>query len=74
MHGLQSSRLRPHDAQVHTGRAAYNTTRALYVSSLPTLAHRVLHLLRRDGRQTQDRFVEVFGEKVLPQLGVTAKS
>jgi hypothetical protein len=54
----EDSRLRRSiETQIHTGRAAHNTARAVYVSSLPTLAHRVLHLLRRDGRQTQDRFV-----------------
>ena len=57
-HWTEDSRLRRSiETQIHTGRAAYNTARAVYVSSLPTLAHRVLHLLRRDGRQTQDRFV-----------------
>jgi hypothetical protein len=45
------------EAQIHSGRAAYNTARALYVSTLPTLTHRVLHLLRRDGRQAQERFI-----------------
>jgi hypothetical protein len=57
-HWTEDSRLRRNiETQIHTGHAAYNTARAVYVSSLPTLAHRVLHLLRRDGRQTQDRFV-----------------
>jgi hypothetical protein len=57
-HWTEDSRLRRSiETQIHTGRAAYNTARAVYVCSLPTLAHRVLHLLRRDGRQTQDRFV-----------------
>jgi len=45
------------EAQLRTGRAARNTARAIYVSSLPTLAHKVLHLLRRDGRRLQERFV-----------------
>lgn len=45
------------EAQLRTGRAARNTARAIYVSSLPTLAHEVLHLLRRDGRRPQERFV-----------------
>jgi hypothetical protein len=57
-HWTEESRLRRIiETQTHTGRAAYNTARAVYVSSLPTLAHKVLHLLRRDGWQTQDRFV-----------------
>lgn len=57
-HWTEDFRLRRSiETQVHTGCAAYNTARAIYISSLPTLAHRVLHLLRRDGRQTQDRFV-----------------
>jgi hypothetical protein len=45
------------DAQLRTGRAARNTARAIYVTSLPTLAHKVLHLLRRAGRRPQERFV-----------------
>ena len=45
------------EAQLLTGLAARNTARAIYVSSLPTLAHKVLHLLRRDGRRPQERFV-----------------
>ena len=45
------------EAQLRTGRAACNTARAIYVSFLPTLAHKVLHLLRRDGRRPQERFV-----------------
>jgi len=57
-HWTEDCRLRRSiETQIHAGRAAYNTARAVYVCSLPTLAHRVLHLLRRDGRQTQDRFV-----------------
>jgi hypothetical protein len=57
-HWTEDSRWRRSiEAQIHTGRAAYNTARAVYVSSLPTPAHRVLHLLRRDGLRTQDRFV-----------------
>jgi hypothetical protein len=45
------------EAQLRTGQATRNTARAIYVFSLPTLAHKVLHLLRRDGRQPQERFV-----------------
>lgn len=44
-------------AQLRTGRAAHNTARAVYLASLPTLAHKVLHLLRRDGRRTEERFL-----------------
>jgi hypothetical protein len=56
-HWTEDSRLRRTiETQIHNGRAAYNTARAVYVSSMPTLAHTVLHLLRRDGRQTQDSF------------------
>jgi hypothetical protein len=45
------------EAQLRTGRAAYNTARAVYLASLPTLAHKVLHLLRRDGRRPEERFL-----------------
>jgi len=31
------------------GRAAYDTARALYLQRCPELAHKLLHLLRRDG-------------------------
>jgi hypothetical protein len=32
-----------------SGRAAYDTARAVYLQGLPSLAHRLLHLLRREG-------------------------
>jgi hypothetical protein len=32
-----------------TGRAAYDTARAIYLGRCPELAHKLLHLLRRDG-------------------------
>jgi hypothetical protein len=32
-----------------TGRAAYDTARAVYLGRCPELAHKLLHLLRRDG-------------------------
>lgn len=57
-HWTEDPGLRRHiEAQLRTGRAARNTACAIYVSSLPTLAHKVLHLLRRDGRRPQERFV-----------------
>lgn len=38
-----------------SGRAAYDTARAVYLQKLPTLAHRLLHLLRREGRTVRER-------------------
>jgi hypothetical protein len=35
------------------GDAAWNTAKAHYVANLPTLAHKILHLLRRDGDRTE---------------------
>lgn len=45
------------NAQLRTGRAAYNTARVVYLASLPTLAHKMLHLLGRDGRDSRERFL-----------------
>ncbi|MGI8910829.1 MAG: hypothetical protein ACR2JR_09805 [Rubrobacteraceae bacterium] len=45
------------NAQLRTGRVAYNTARAIYLTSLPTLAHKMLHLLGRDGRAPRERFL-----------------
>jgi nucleoside-diphosphate-sugar epimerase len=53
------------EAQLRTGRAAYNTARAVYLASLPTLAHKVLHLLRRDGRAPQERFLALAGAEAV---------
>jgi hypothetical protein len=38
-----------------SGRAAYDTARAVYLGRLPTLAHRLLHLLRREGGAVRER-------------------
>lgn len=35
------------------GDAAWSTAKAQYVANLPTLAHKILHLLRRDGFKTE---------------------
>ncbi len=43
------------EARRNSGRAAYDTARAVYVRRLPTLAHRLLHLLRREGRAVRER-------------------
>ena len=40
-----------------SGRAAYDTARAVYLQRLPTLAHRLLHLLRREGAVYEKEFV-----------------
>ncbi len=41
------------EEQLGNGEAAWNTAKAQYVASLPTLAHKILHLLRRDGVRTE---------------------
>ena len=41
------------EEQLGSGKAAWNTAKAQYVASLPTLAHKILHLLRRDGVRTE---------------------
>jgi hypothetical protein len=74
------------EAQPRTGLAARNTARAIYITSLPTLAHKVLHLPRRDGRRPPERFValarahdpgsgrpEEFLEEAVRQLGEAGK-
>ena len=38
-----------------SGRASYDTARAVYLQRLPTLAHRLLHLLRREGGVIRER-------------------
>ncbi|QIN81140.1 hypothetical protein GBA65_22160 (plasmid) [Rubrobacter marinus] len=47
------------EAQSKSGRAAFNTARAAYVNSLPSLAHKLLHLLRRDGAAPEEAFVDL---------------
>ena len=37
------------------GRASYDTARAVYLRQLPSLAHRLLHLLRREGGAIRER-------------------
>ncbi|CAN5289183.1 hypothetical protein BH24ACT19_BH24ACT19_08050 [soil metagenome] len=38
-----------------SGQAAYDTARAVYLGQLPTFAHRLLHLLRREGGAVHER-------------------
>lgn len=38
-----------------SGRASYDTARAVYLRQLPSLAHRLLHLLRREGGAIRER-------------------
>jgi len=40
-----------------SGRAAYDTARAVYLQRCPDLEHKLLHLLRRDGAQPETDFV-----------------
>ena len=45
------------ERQIGNGEAAWNTAKAGYVANLPTLAHKILHLLRRDGNRTEASFL-----------------
>lgn len=45
------------EEQLASGDAAWETAKAHYVASLPTLAHKILHLLSRDGARTEASFV-----------------
>jgi hypothetical protein len=38
-----------------SGRSSYDTARAVYLQQLPTIAHRLLHLLRREGGAIRER-------------------
>jgi len=40
-----------------SGRAAYDTARAVYLQRCPELAHKLLHLLRRDGATPEREFL-----------------
>ncbi len=60
VHWTQTPELRTRlEAQSKSGRAAFNTARAAYVNSLPSLAHKLLHLLRRDGAALEEAFVDL---------------
>ncbi len=60
VHWTQNPELRARlEAQSKSGRAAFNTARASYVNSLPSLAHKLLHLLRRDGAAPEEAFVDL---------------
>ncbi len=45
------------DRRRRSGQAAYDTARAVYLQRCPELAHKLLHLLRRDGAQPEREFV-----------------
>lgn len=45
------------DRRRRSGQAAYDTARAVYLQRCPELAHKLLHLLRRDGAQPAREFV-----------------
>jgi len=52
-----------------SGRAAYDTARAVYLQRLPTLAHRLLHLLRREGGAIlEEEFVSRHAKLAGPQV------
>lgn len=40
-----------------SGRASYDTARALYLQRCPELEHKLLHLLRRDGVKAEGKFI-----------------
>lgn len=48
------------------GDAAWETAKAQYVASLPTLAHKILHLLARDGARTEASFVALAEAEEMP--------
>jgi hypothetical protein len=50
--------------------AAWRTAKAHYVASLPTLSHKILHLLKRDGARTEASFVALAEEYPLPEKAV----
>ncbi len=55
-HWTEDSKLRRHTERASkSGRAAYDTARAVYLQQLPTLAHRLLHLLRREDGAVRER-------------------
>ena len=45
------------DQRKESGRAAYDTARAVYLQRCPELENKLLHLLRRDGVQSEARFL-----------------
>lgn len=45
------------EERLASGDAAWETAKAQYVAGLPTLAHKILHLLSRDGARTEASFV-----------------
>ncbi len=45
------------ERRLKSGRAAYDTARAVYLQRCPELTHKLLHLLRRDGAQPEREFV-----------------
>ena len=72
------------EEQLGNGDAAWNTAKAQYVASLPTLAHKILHLLRRDGVRTEDSLLplakaeeqpvpEALLKRTLQELGEVGK-
>jgi hypothetical protein len=57
-HWTEDGRFRRHLERRHeSGRAAYDTARALYVQLCPGLERKLLHLLRRDGPKLEAEFV-----------------
>ena len=72
------------EEQLGNGDAAWSTAKAQYVASLPTLAHKILHLLRRDGFRTEDSLLplakaedqpvpETLLKRTLQELGEAGK-
>jgi hypothetical protein len=55
-HWTEDERLGRHvERRRESGRTAYDTARALYLRRLPTLARKLLHLLRREGGAVHER-------------------
>ena len=60
------------EEHLENGDAAWRTARAQYVANLPTLSHKILHLLSRDGARTEASFVALAGaeEHPIPEKAV----
>lgn len=58
--------------QLRSGDAAWNTAKAQHVANLPTLSHKILHLLARDGARTEASFVALAEgeERPVPEKAV----
>ena len=54
------------EERLASGDAAWETAKAQHVAGLPTLSHKILHLLARDGARTEASFVPLAEAEELP--------